>query len=38
MFLIQTEYDKLEDIFNLTTLDCDLTMAEIYEDITLLVK
>lgn len=34
-FWMQTEYDKLEDIVNLNTLDCDLTLAEIYEDITL---
>jgi Uma2 family endonuclease len=34
-FRMQTEYDKLEDIINLTTLDCDLTLAEIYEDIIL---
>ncbi|MCU0239671.1 MAG: Uma2 family endonuclease [Pyrinomonadaceae bacterium] len=34
-FWMQTEYDKLEDIINLTTLDCDLTLAEIYEDIIL---
>ncbi|MEK7723344.1 MAG: Uma2 family endonuclease [Acidobacteriota bacterium] len=35
-FWMQTEYDKLEDVINLTTLDCDLTLAEIYEDIDLL--
>jgi Uma2 family endonuclease len=34
-FWMQTEYDKLEDIINLTTLNCDLTLAEIYEDIIL---
>lgn len=34
-FWMQTEYDRLEDIINLTTLDCDLTLAEIYEDIPL---
>jgi len=34
-FWMQTEYDRLEDVVNLTTLDCDLTLAEIYEDITL---
>ncbi len=35
-FWMQTEYDKLEDIINLTTLDCDLTLGDIYEDITFL--
>lgn len=34
-FWMQTEYDRLEDVINLTTLDCDLTLAEIYEDIFL---
>lgn len=34
-FWMQTEYDRLEDVINLTTLDCDLTLAEIYEDIDL---
>ncbi len=34
-FWMQTEYDKLEDVINLTSLDCGLTLAEIYEDITL---
>jgi Uma2 family endonuclease len=34
-FWMQTEYDKLDDVINLTTLDCDLTLAEIYEDIDL---
>jgi Uma2 family endonuclease len=34
-FWMQTEYDKLEDAISLTTLDCDLTLAEIYEDIIL---
>ncbi len=34
-FWMQTEYDKLEDVINLTALECDLTLAEIYEDIEL---
>lgn len=34
-FWMQTEYDNLTDVINLTTLDCDLTLAEIYEDIIL---
>lgn len=34
-FWMQTEYDKLEDVINLTTLDCNLTVADIYEDIDL---
>ncbi len=34
-FWMQTEYDKLDDVINLTTIDCDLTLAEIYEDIEL---
>jgi Uma2 family endonuclease len=34
-FWMQTEYDKLDDVINLTTIDCDLTLAEIYEDIDL---
>jgi Uma2 family endonuclease len=34
-FWMQTEYDKLEDVIILNTLDCDLTLAEIYEDIEL---
>jgi Uma2 family endonuclease len=34
-FWMQTEYDKLEDVISLKTLDCELTLAEIYEDIEL---
>ena len=34
-FWMQTEYDKLEEIINLTTLDCELILAEIYDDIEL---
>jgi Uma2 family endonuclease len=34
-FWMQTEYDKLDDIINLITLDCDLILSEIYEDIAL---
>jgi Uma2 family endonuclease len=34
-FWMQTEYDKLEGVISLKTLDCELTLAEIYEDIEL---
>jgi Uma2 family endonuclease len=34
-FWMQTEYDKMEDVISLNTLDCELTLAEIYEDIHL---
>ena len=34
-FWMQTEYDKLEEVISLTILDCELTLAEIYEDIVL---
>jgi Uma2 family endonuclease len=34
-FWLQTEYDKLEEIIEFRTLGCELTLAEIYEDITL---
>jgi Uma2 family endonuclease len=33
-FWLQTEYDKLEEIIEFRTIECELTLAEIYEDIT----
>jgi Uma2 family endonuclease len=33
-FWMQTEYDKLVDVINLTSIDCELSVKEIYEDIS----